>query len=111
LDLSLESRTKGPWVVLEVAGELDLHTVPELAQRLATLMEQGASRLAVDLSRVGFMDSSSLGVLVTTLKRAREIGGDVVLVGVNGSPLKVLTLTGIDKVLKSYPSTSALPAE
>ena len=56
------------------------------------------------------MDSSSLGVLVAYLKRARERGGDLMLVGVQGSPAKVISLTGLDAVFRMEDSLADLPA-
>jgi anti-anti-sigma factor len=55
------------------------------------------------------MDSSSLGSLVTCLKRIRERDGRLVLVGVGGTPMKVLTLTGLDRVFDIVGSTAELP--
>lgn len=111
MDLSLESRSQDAWTVVEVAGELDLHTSPALRDRVLELSGSSAPRIAIDLSAVRFMDSSSLGVLVTCLKRQREHDGQLALVGVNGSPLKVLTLTGLDRVFELYASTTDLPTE
>jgi len=111
MDLILESRQHGSWTILRVAGELDLHTSPLLQERLADMLGDGVSRLALDLQDVGFMDSSSLAVLVTVLKRLRERNGEMTLLGVNGSPLKVLALTGIDRVMTMYPTADDLPSE
>ena len=55
-----------------MAGELDLHTSPQLAEELATAMDAGTPWLAVDMQQVSFMDSSSLGVIVASSERARE---------------------------------------
>ena len=74
------------------------------------LIEGGVDRLALDLTKVDFMDSSSLGSLVTCLKRIREQDGRLVLVGVGGTPMKVLTLTGLDRVFEIVDSTAELPA-
>ncbi len=111
VDLTIDSRRMGTWTVLEVSGELDLHTSPDLRDSVSELLEAGTTKLAIDLEHVGFMDSSSLGILVTALKRIREHDGDLALVGVNGSPLKVLALTGIDRLMPLYGSTADLPAE
>jgi anti-sigma B factor antagonist len=92
-----------------VAGELDLHTSPALRDSISKLLDDGTSKLAIDLEHVGFMDSSSLGILVTALKRIRERDGEVALVGVNGSPMKVLSLTGIDRLMPMFTSTAELP--
>jgi anti-sigma B factor antagonist len=111
VDLEIDSQRQGPWTVLRVSGELDLHTSPALRDAISEILGSGTTKLAIDLEHVGFMDSSSLGILVTSLKRIREKDGDLALVGVNGSPLKVLTLTGIDRLMPRYASTGDLPAE
>lgn len=111
MDLTFEDRTAGPWHVLAVAGELDMHTSPALQERLDMFGLVDAPKVAVDLSGVPFMDSSSLGVLVVGLKRLREHGGALALVGVTGSPRKVLSITGIDRVIPVYDQISDLPAD
>jgi anti-sigma B factor antagonist len=105
---SLQRRGEGAWTVIEVAGELDLHSAPALREQLAEASAREPARVAVDLTRVSFMDSSTLGILVSSLKHARERGGDLVLIGVNGSPGKVLSVTGLDQVFRLVPSVGSL---
>jgi anti-sigma B factor antagonist len=100
VDVVQGTRTQGRWTVVEVAGELDLHTSPTLRDRILGLIADGTEFLALDLSKVDFMDSSSLGSLVACLKRLRERDGRLVLIGVSGSPKKVLGLTGLDRVFE-----------
>jgi anti-sigma B factor antagonist len=109
VNVILRDRDHGPWKVLEVEGELDLHTSSALRDRLFALVDDGASRIAIDLSAVPFMDSSSLGVLVVGLKRLREHGGELALIGVAGSPRKVLSITGMDGVFAIYEHGGELP--
>jgi anti-sigma B factor antagonist len=109
VDLTIETQLNGSWTVLQVAGELDLHTSPALRDRISELLDAGTGRLAIDLEHVGFMDSSSVGILVAALKRIGEKDGDLALVGVSGSPLKVLSLTGIDRLMPMYATSADLP--
>jgi anti-sigma B factor antagonist len=51
-------------VVVTLAGELDLYNAEELRQALFAECERAPARLVVDLSRVVFIDSTALGVLV-----------------------------------------------
>jgi anti-sigma B factor antagonist len=111
MDLTFENATVGDWRVLSVAGELDMHTSPALKERLDELSVGEAPKIALDLSAVPFMDSSSLGILVVQHKRLLENGGTLALVGVAGSPQKVLTITGIDRVIPLYDRASDLPQD
>ena len=110
MEPSFETSTTGPWTVVTVRGELDLATTPALREALDAGFTPGEPRVAVDLSRVSFMDSSTLGVLVAYLKRARERGGELRLVGVQGSPAKVIALTGLDTAFTIDASLSDLSA-
>jgi anti-sigma B factor antagonist len=97
-NLVLDSEDRGDLTVLTVAGEVDLYTAPRLKERLSELTGSGRSRLAVDLQGVEFMDSTGLGVLIGALKRCKEAGGTLALVGPREPVVKVLAITGLDKV-------------
>lgn len=109
MDLELIDAQAGGWHVLEIRGELDLHTSAALQDRIAELIGEEPAFVALDLSDVAFMDSSALGVIVTALKRLRERGGDLAVVGAQGSPAKVLAITGMDRVIPSVAGRDALP--
>jgi anti-sigma B factor antagonist len=53
--------------------------------------------LGVGLQGVGFMDSSGLSVLVASMKRMREAGGELTVACSNASILKVFTVTELDR--------------
>jgi anti-sigma B factor antagonist len=95
MDLVTDTRTERGWTIISVTGELDLQSSPVLTDALAGALDRERPFVAVDLSSVGFMDSTALGVLVTAMKQAKERGGDIALVGAAGSPMKVLSLTGM----------------
>jgi len=84
--------------VLEVGGEVDLSTAPSLRARIDEIVSGGSRRLVVDLSAVGFMDSSGLSALVAGMKGMRAAGGRFTLVSGTDSILKVFTVTGLDRV-------------
>jgi len=58
----------------------------------------------VDLEDVGFIDSSGLGVLVQGKKQLDEADGEIALVVHDGPTLKVLAITGLDKVFRVHAS-------
>ncbi len=74
-------------------GQIDSHTSPFLDDALAA-MAPGA-RVSIDLSRVTFVDSSGLRVIVRAHKRQREGGGSLVLVAPSQTVVKLLDITGL----------------
>jgi len=87
------------FAVVVVAGEIDAHTVPAFRDEMLTAITDESPRLIVDLTEVPFMDSSGLAALVVALRRARDEGGRVRLVGPTSGPRKVLRIVQLDRVL------------
>jgi anti-sigma B factor antagonist len=84
--------------VVSADGELDVSTAPKLRQAVTTALDEGSGTLIVDLSAVTFMDSTTLGVLIGAHNRIRESGGTLGLVCPDDKILRVLRITGLDKV-------------
>jgi len=85
--------------VVEVIGELDVHTSPRLRGELAGLIDSGATPIVLDLSRLDFVDSTGLGVFVRAAKRLAARQRSLVLRAPRPATRKVLEITGLDKVL------------
>lgn len=77
---------------------MDLHTAPSLRERIVQSVDQGRHQLVINLEGVEFMDSTGLGVLVSGLKRVKERDGELVLAAGREQILKVLAITGLNKV-------------
>jgi anti-sigma B factor antagonist len=88
------SRSDGR-VVIGVEGELDLATAPQLRDSLVALSEEGQTQVVLDLTRLSFIDSTGLSVLVMALNRARADGGSVLLRNPSQSVLRILEITGL----------------
>jgi anti-sigma B factor antagonist len=91
--------------VLAVRGEIDVATAPELRERLLALAEHDRTIVVVDLTDVSFVDSTALGVLVSSVKRLRRNGGDLRLVVTEPHIAKVLAITGLTEVFRTYTTT------
>jgi len=88
--------------VLALDGRLNLVSAPQLRTAITEAVDGGRTRVVVDLSAVGFMDSSGLGVLIAGLKKARQQGGDLRITGVTQQVATVLQLTNLDRVLQAH---------
>jgi len=110
MELSLSTYDSGDHTVLEVGGEVDVYTAPRLREKLVELVEAGARHVVVDLSRVEFLDSTGLGVLVGALKRLRAVNGTFGLVCAHERLLKIFRITALDRVFSLYDSVAAATA-
>ena len=84
--------------VIQLGGEVDLYTAPEFKERLVELIENGKTKIVVDLSEATFIDSTTLGVLVGGVKRLRPAGGSLALVCSDQNITKIFEITGLDRV-------------
>ncbi len=96
--LTEESLGEGRHVVA-VRGEIDLFTAPELKKTLADAIENGATKVVVDLSETTFLDSSGLGALVWAQHRLQAAGGDLVAIDPNAAVTPTLEVTGVGRLL------------
>ena len=68
----------------------------------ARLLPAARYQLVVNLGKVGFLDSTGLGVLVGGLKRVRAHDGSLDLVCTQQRILKILKVTGLTEVFGIY---------
>ena len=87
------------WVILQINGEIDMATGPELRQRIVQYVQDGHMNIVLDLTNVDFVDSTGLGVLIGGLKRTRSHGGDLRCIGLTEPLKEMFKLTGLDTVL------------
>jgi anti-sigma B factor antagonist len=98
LTVSLES-AEDDCPILILAGELDLSTIPRLEKPLLTQLGSNAA-VIFDLTRVSFIDSSGIGLLI---KAFRAGGGALYTVIAEGSQVdRVLNLAGVNRVLPLF---------
>lgn len=86
--------------LIRVEGRLDATAAPDFETKLMTVIAEGRTCLAVDLSKVWFVDSTGLGTLVSGVKAARRAGGDLRLVAPSAPAMKLLKLTTLDRVFR-----------
>ena len=96
--LSTEQSVDGADCVVVLGGEVDLYTAPELKQELHRLVAEGATRVVIDMTQTTFIDSTTLGVLLSVVKRVRPEGGTVVLVCPDRNVRRIFEITLLDRV-------------
>jgi len=98
--MKLSTHVQGDFTIATI-GEtrMDAAIAPELKHQVSQLFTDGATRIVLDLSQVQFMDSSSLGALVSLLKMVGN-RGDLIVVGAKGIVADLFKLTRMDRVFR-----------
>ncbi|MEU8264104.1 STAS domain-containing protein [Micromonospora sp. NPDC048999] len=94
--------------VVTLSGELDITAVDQLRDLLTTTLRANPV-VDVDLSRLTFLDSTILSVLVTAYQDATAAGGTLNLINPIGHVHRVLTVTGILPLLEPGDTAEATP--
>lgn len=80
---------------IALAGELDPHTAPLLQLEIDRVLEDEGTDLVLDLSQLGFVDSSGLRVLIAAQHQLAEQGGTLVLRTPSETVRRLLEITGL----------------
>ena len=103
MKFGVESEVDGSVSILAVSGDVDIETSPGLRTRIEQALAPDG-QLVVDLTRVHFMDSTGLGVLVGGLNRAKQIGASLSLVCDRDRVLKLFEMTGLSGTFAIHPT-------
>jgi anti-sigma B factor antagonist len=93
--------------LIELSGEVDLYTAPRFKDDLVALIETGVDDIVIDLSQVTFIDSTALGVIISGVKRIRERDGRLAIVAGSRPVVRILDITGLNKVLTIFDTRDA----
>jgi anti-sigma B factor antagonist len=91
-------------VVTVTEKRLDAKIAVGFKDEMAALINAGETTVVLDLSNVGFVDSSGLGAIVTSLKLIGR-KGDLLVAGVKDDVMTMFTLTRMDRVFQMFPTT------
>lgn len=102
--MDAEQRHQPPsdWVVVNLAGEIDLAEVAALRSRLAAAAESSPGGVVVDLADVAFLSCAALGPL---LEAQRNLGGRLWLHRISPPVRLLLRLTGLDATFGRFGET------
>src|SRR5436190_6544234 len=88
--------------VVAAPEEIDITNAPELRSALLEAAAHGHGTLVADMTWTRFCDSSGLHTLLAAHKRAQAEGGELLL-AISAAPvLRVLAITGIDRIIPNF---------
>lgn len=93
--------------VLPLEGEIDLHVSPRISAGLSAMIDHKPQRLVVDLSKVTYIDSSGLAVLIEAMQNVEAYGGKFILAGIQANVKPIFEIARLDQVFIIFPHVDA----
>ena len=82
-------------------GELDHHEVRQSMEAIERLLDEYLPRDCIlDLTHLGFMDSSGIALILKMHRRMRECGGRAWVENAAAQPMRVIDASGIERLVK-----------
>lgn len=106
-DLTITLEWCGPTLVVAADGDIDLNTAPMLRDALEAARSRAPRSIVVDLSRVRFLNSAGLAVLIDAHRRA---GAGLRLVATTRATWRPLRLSRVCERLVVHSSRAAAVA-
>jgi anti-anti-sigma factor len=93
--------------VVSLAGELDIGSAPELAERARVLVTAGHVRLVLDLTDLTFCDSTGLAAFVRAKNDCQRSGGYLRLAAPTPNVARILAVVGLLDTFPTYQTVDA----
>jgi anti-anti-sigma factor len=96
-------RTDSGVALIALSGRLIFgRDLEQLEATVKSLVEQGSKRFVLDASTLDYVDSAAIGTLVSCLTNVKKAGGDLRMAGATPRVLRLLGMTGVDRLMPIY---------
>ena len=101
-DVSFEIRSQNGIDVIDITGQLDAFTTPDVKAEFKKLTDDRHYKLALNLKQVDYVNSTGIGAVVAVAQQVRRRKGDLKLFGMKADIRKVFDLVGASKILEIF---------
>ena len=89
-------------IITFLFDEINFEERELLKKELSELIENGGTRFIIDFSKIGFVSSLVISVIVFFAKEVRKNNGSMKLSGLSGAALSIFELTHFDRIFELY---------
>ena len=101
-DVSFETRAENGVDVIDISGQLDAFTTPDVKAEFKKLTDARHYKLILNLQEVDYVNSTAIGSIVAVAQQVRRRKGDLKIFGMKAEIRKVFDLVGASKILESF---------
>ena len=104
--MQISVKTTNGVKVLAFEGRLDTQTSPDAQQQLTRLIEEGGTKILVNLEKLDYISSAGLRILLIVAKQLKTADGELRVCGLNDVVKEVFDISGFDMILPISASES-----
>ena len=93
--------------VLPLEGDIDLHVSPVVTEALDAMIKKKPERIVIDLSRVTYIDSAGIAVLILAMQEVEAYGGKFFLSGLQETLRSIFETSRLERVFRIFPDVDA----
>ena len=101
----------GRVAVVKLPVEVDISNADQVRRELLMAIAQGAAVVIADMSATTFCDSAGVTALVRAVRKANASGAGLRVAASAPGVIRVLAITGVDRLIAIYPSVAAAMAD
>ena len=94
--MNLTSFLQDKRLMIALKGDIDHHGAKDVMRVLGNKIDL----CVLDFRDVTFMDSSGIAIIISCIRRMRELRGEVIVENVPPQPMKVLRASGLEQIVK-----------
>jgi len=94
-------------LVLSADGGLNADTAADFVKQLESLIEVGVKKMIIDCTKLTYISSYGIGVLVRLHNKLAKQGGDVKIAAAPSPVLKALNMVRLGRLVEIYPDVNA----
>jgi len=106
--MRINTRVHHDVLIIAPDERLTIETEAQFTEAVRTLLDGGSRRFALDLADVPYIDSVGLGAIVQAYTSARRRGGDLQLLRTNSRIRRLLAITRLNTVLRTFDTEDEL---
>src|SRR5688500_17558177 len=107
--MQITKRRTGDTTEVSIDGRLDAYWADHLKNELQSEIREGSHHLSLDLSKVDYISSAGIRVLLTSYHQLSQIHGSLTLSKVSGPAKSILEMAGLAEILlqKNVPAAAS----
>ncbi len=88
--------------IIELDGDLDATNVESALEQITSLMNEGVVKIIADFTKLSYVNSTGLGILLHFSKMAKEKDGCFKITNVNEHVYEIIEIIGANTLLEIY---------